>query len=338
VLRDRDTTGNGTLDERLYAMSDANWNVTGVVDTSGVVQERIEYTPYGRPQFLAANFTPRSSSAFDWRTSYTGREWESAVWLYDFRHRWYIPLVGVFSSRDPIGYADYDFCLYQYVRSTPTGLVDPLGTSWLLSRKATERHHWFLAYHSRPGYGQSLVDKKCRCPRVMIHRFTTEYTLGQHRWIHSSVSYQTVSPFDSYNSSYHHVLSSATSCCDLLLKMRALMLAWHSAVRLAASNGYLVDEVGRFDLIRWRGAEKSTLMEYRALIVTACGRRPHENERRIETHRIEYFRQIRDRHGIGSPRSKLKEIWRLLFPGGPIPVGVPGVPRLPVVPRIPIAA
>ena len=28
VLRDRDTTGNGTLDERLYAMQDANWNVT----------------------------------------------------------------------------------------------------------------------------------------------------------------------------------------------------------------------------------------------------------------------------------------------------------------------
>jgi hypothetical protein len=45
VLRDRDTTGNGTLDERLYAMADANWNVTGVVNTSGVVQERIEYTP-----------------------------------------------------------------------------------------------------------------------------------------------------------------------------------------------------------------------------------------------------------------------------------------------------
>ncbi|MEZ6131598.1 MAG: hypothetical protein R3C59_23250 [Planctomycetaceae bacterium] len=28
ILRDRDTTGNGTLDERLYALTDANWNVT----------------------------------------------------------------------------------------------------------------------------------------------------------------------------------------------------------------------------------------------------------------------------------------------------------------------
>ncbi len=30
ILRDRDTTGDGTLDERLYALQDANWNVVAV--------------------------------------------------------------------------------------------------------------------------------------------------------------------------------------------------------------------------------------------------------------------------------------------------------------------
>jgi hypothetical protein len=75
VLRDRDTTGNGTLDERLYFLPDANWNVTAVVDDSGAVQERIEYTPYGWPQFLSPTFSTRSGSSFDVRYTYTSREW-----------------------------------------------------------------------------------------------------------------------------------------------------------------------------------------------------------------------------------------------------------------------
>ncbi len=37
ILRDRDTDGNGTLDERLYSLQDAKWNVTGLVHSSGVV-------------------------------------------------------------------------------------------------------------------------------------------------------------------------------------------------------------------------------------------------------------------------------------------------------------
>jgi hypothetical protein len=40
VLRDRDTTGSGTLNERLYGLQDPNWNITSVASTSGAVQER----------------------------------------------------------------------------------------------------------------------------------------------------------------------------------------------------------------------------------------------------------------------------------------------------------
>src|SRR5262245_60103272 len=40
ICRDRDTDGNGTMDERLYVQQDANWNVTAVISTSGSVQER----------------------------------------------------------------------------------------------------------------------------------------------------------------------------------------------------------------------------------------------------------------------------------------------------------
>ena len=54
VLRDRDTTGNGTLDERLYALQDANYNVTAITDASGAVVQRFGYEAYGRAEVLAA--------------------------------------------------------------------------------------------------------------------------------------------------------------------------------------------------------------------------------------------------------------------------------------------
>ncbi len=52
VLRDRSPTNNGTLSERLYSLSDANWNATAVVDAAGDVQERYRYSAYGTPTFL----------------------------------------------------------------------------------------------------------------------------------------------------------------------------------------------------------------------------------------------------------------------------------------------
>ncbi len=62
ILRDRTTTN--PLDERLYACQDANWNVTAIVDTTGTITERYEYTPYGVTTTLAPNFTPRTTSTY----------------------------------------------------------------------------------------------------------------------------------------------------------------------------------------------------------------------------------------------------------------------------------
>ena len=60
ICRDRDTDGNGTLDERLYALQDANWNVVALTDAAGTVRERYAYDAYGTPSVLDANFTPRA--------------------------------------------------------------------------------------------------------------------------------------------------------------------------------------------------------------------------------------------------------------------------------------
>jgi YD repeat-containing protein len=71
VMRDRDTTGNGTLDERRYALQDANWNVTSTVDTGGTVQQRMAYQAYGTPEFLTSTFASGTNSD-DWETLFAG--------------------------------------------------------------------------------------------------------------------------------------------------------------------------------------------------------------------------------------------------------------------------
>ena len=67
VLRDRDTDANGTLDERLYALQDANWSTTALVNTSGTVQERYTYTPFGQVTFRDGRGSTLSGSAKDRR-------------------------------------------------------------------------------------------------------------------------------------------------------------------------------------------------------------------------------------------------------------------------------
>jgi RHS repeat-associated protein len=105
ILRDRDSTGDETLDERLYGMQDANWNVTSVASEVGTVQERYAYHPYGTPIVLTAAFAPCGSSSFDWETMFGGYRWDFRAMLFDVRMRVYAVKMGGWLQRDPIGYA-----------------------------------------------------------------------------------------------------------------------------------------------------------------------------------------------------------------------------------------
>jgi RHS repeat-associated protein len=131
VLRDRDTDDNGSLDERLYACQDANWNVTGVVDDDEAVQERYAYSAYGTPVWLSSTFVPQTA-AFDWETLYCGYRYESTAGLLHVRNRTCISIIGLWLQRDPIGY-DAGTNLYQYTLSAPLTFVDPFGLEGLES-------------------------------------------------------------------------------------------------------------------------------------------------------------------------------------------------------------
>ncbi len=128
ILRDRDTTANGTLDERLFALEDANWNVTALVDASGDVVERYTYTPYGTLEVRDAAFQPTGNpSAYAWPYTYTTRRLDAETGLMYYRNRMYHSELGRFVSRDPIGYEAGDGNLYRYVGDSPTVSLDPTG-------------------------------------------------------------------------------------------------------------------------------------------------------------------------------------------------------------------
>ncbi|MFN5899485.1 MAG: RHS repeat-associated core domain-containing protein, partial [Planctomyces sp.] len=79
--------------------------MTGLVNTSGVIQQRFVYTAYGLPVFLSSSFTAASNTAA-WEVLYAGYRFETATSLMHVRHRVLNPALGCWVQRDPMGYAD----------------------------------------------------------------------------------------------------------------------------------------------------------------------------------------------------------------------------------------
>lgn len=123
VLRDRDTTGNGTLDERLYAMQDANWNVTTLADTAGDVQERFAYQAYGESLELDPDFTSYSGSDLEWITRFTGQELDLETGLQINRNRYLHPQFGAWLTRDSEGYLDGMNLYRSPIKPDPSGNI-----------------------------------------------------------------------------------------------------------------------------------------------------------------------------------------------------------------------
>jgi len=137
ILRDRDTTGNGTLDERLYGMQDANWNVTSISNSSGSVQERYSYHAFGASAALTASFASRATSIYAWETRFAGYRWERESRLYRVRNRVYHDRIGSWMQRDPIGLSagtslySRDRPVYSFLDNNPLRRLDPSGLSWI---------------------------------------------------------------------------------------------------------------------------------------------------------------------------------------------------------------
>lgn len=127
--------GSEEGDNTLYYTTDANWNVTALVDAAtGAVVERYMYDAYGKVTILDGT----TGGQTEWATDadqisdvandilFAGYRFNSETGLYHVRNRQYHPTLGRWIERDPAGYLDGPN-LYTYCRASPNGGTDPFG-------------------------------------------------------------------------------------------------------------------------------------------------------------------------------------------------------------------
>ena len=91
-----------------------------VINDNGVVEERINYYPYGMPFPETANIQPYK---------YSQKELDMANGLnqYDFGARWYSHATALFTTQDPLAEKYYALSPYIYCAGNPIMLTDPTG-------------------------------------------------------------------------------------------------------------------------------------------------------------------------------------------------------------------
>jgi len=175
IVRDRDTDANGSLDERLWVQQDANFNVTALVNGSGVVVERFAYDAFGNFTMYDASWTLRGGgSAYGWLHYHQGLRYDATVSLYDNRWRWYDADLGRFTSNDPLRFGAGDVNLVRYVGNNAPTRIDSMGliafpscgpdvTDWLKTEVRNAVLFTFIAsllYRaSWPGYRANYADQ-----------------------------------------------------------------------------------------------------------------------------------------------------------------------------------
>ena len=111
---------------------DRQGNVAFLLDGDGDGIEKYTYDAFGQPTVTDWDGNnPRTWSYYGNRFMFTGREYFPELGLYDYRNRFYHPVLGRFLQSDPMGFGAGDANLFRYCGGDPVNGADPsgLGTS-----------------------------------------------------------------------------------------------------------------------------------------------------------------------------------------------------------------
>jgi RHS repeat-associated protein len=137
-----------TPTQRMYVQQDANFNVAALLDTSGNVQERYVYDPFGAVTILTPNWTTRGTSSYSWIYFHQGGRFDNATRLYAFRHRDFSATMGRWTELDLSEFAAGDNNFYRYAGNQPTDLRDPTGLDVKIYVKPTYRLGCHVGNHA----------------------------------------------------------------------------------------------------------------------------------------------------------------------------------------------
>ncbi len=107
--------GSGTGTKK-NLVADERGSIVAVTDASGSTLAKRTYDEYGKPDSGAVG-----------QFGYTGQVWLPDLGLYNYKARFYSPVLGRFLSSDPIGYGG-GMNMYAYVGGDPINMSDPRGT------------------------------------------------------------------------------------------------------------------------------------------------------------------------------------------------------------------
>ena len=111
---------------RYFLNQDHEGSVTHLTDLDGTIIEKYRYDAFGTPFFYDGDGALISTSSFDNRYLFTGREYFGA-WIYDYRARVYHAGIGRFMSEDPKLFDAGDYNLFRYCHNDPVDFTDPMG-------------------------------------------------------------------------------------------------------------------------------------------------------------------------------------------------------------------
>jgi len=143
---------------RLWAIQDANFNVVALVDSSGSVVERYDYTPFGAVTIMNASGTLLSSSAYGMVYLWQGMRLDVITGNYAAQNRDYNVALQRWMTLDPTGLSAGDPNMYRSEANNIVKFTDPSGLQINPNQSIpTSSGIWEGSSPRNPGKGQPNV-------------------------------------------------------------------------------------------------------------------------------------------------------------------------------------